>query len=111
VPALVGEIISTLRDGSGAPIVAVVIFYDPATGLLRNATYSTVADGDRFGAVVVDNITNGPVAIQLTNDVSGNARKLNVPAHGRAFTVAQLAALPANITSLSDLNGFSFNFA
>jgi hypothetical protein len=99
MPALNGEVISTLRDVSGATLIAVVFFYDPTTRALRNSTYTTVQDGTKTGALIADN----------TNDAQGNSRTISVPAHGAALTVAQLASRGLN--SLDDLNGFTFQLA
>jgi hypothetical protein len=111
MPALNGEIISTLRDASGNTVIAVVVFYDPNTNLLRDASYTTVQDGVKTGAVIADNVTTQPVTVVLTNDAQGRSRNINVPAHGRALTVAQLANLPSPITTLQDVNGFTFALA
>lgn len=111
MPALNGEVISTLRDGNGGTVIAVVFFYDPATRLLRDGTYTTVQDGTKTGALIADNTTSKAITVRLTNDTNGNARSVNVPAHGRALTAAQLAGLPSPLTTLDDLNGFSFDLA
>lgn len=111
MPALSGEIISTLRDANGNTVIAVVIFFDPNTRLLRDSTYVTVQDGTKTGAVIADNTTTKAITVVLTNDAQGNSRTISVPAHGRALTVAQLAALPTPITTLDDVNGFTFNLA
>jgi hypothetical protein len=111
VPALSGEVISTLRDATGNTVIAVVFFYDPVTRALRDDVYTTVQDGTKTGALIADNTTTRAITVQLTNDAGGNARSISVPAHGRALTVAQLAALPRPLTTLDDLNGFTFNLA
>jgi len=111
MPALSGEVISTLRDGNGNTVIAVVFFYDPNTRLLRDGTYQTVQDGTKTGALIADNTTNRSLTVVLTNDQTGHARSVSVPAHGRALTAAQLAALPNPLTTLDDLNGFTFDLA
>jgi hypothetical protein len=114
MPALDGQSISTITDGDGKTVIAVVIFWNPADGTLRNANYTTVQDGVKNGAVIADNVTNNPISIVLKNDVNGNARKISIPAHGRALTVAQLAAInpPVGpITTHADVQGFSFDFS
>jgi hypothetical protein len=111
VPALNGEVISTLRDGNGNTVIAVVFFYDPNTRLLRDGVYTTVQDGTKTGALIADNTTSQAITVVLTNDAQGNSRTVNVPAHGRALTAAQLAALPRPLTTLDDLNGFTFQLA
>jgi len=107
VPALNGEIISTLRDGNGNTVIAVAIFYDPTTRLLRDGSYVTVQDGTKTGAIVADNTTANSITVVLTN-AQGASRNVSVPAHGRALTAAQLAALPNPVTTLDDVNGFTF---
>jgi hypothetical protein len=109
MPALNGEVISTLRDVSGATLIAVVFFYDPTTRALRNSTYTTVQDGTKTGALIADNTTGQAITVVLTNDAQGNSRTISVPAHGAALTVAQLASRGLN--SLDDLNGFTFQLA
>lgn len=111
--ALTGQVISTIRDGNGNTIIALVYFFTPATLLLRDDVYVTVQDGTKTGAVIADNTTNRALKVVLTNDVNGNSRIVNVPAHGRALTVAQLAGLPifSNPPKLADLNGFTFDLA
>lgn len=111
--ALSGQSISTIRDGSGNVVIALVIFWDPVTRLLRNSTYQTVQDGTKTGALIADNPGTKSLAIRLSNDAGGNSRTVNVPGHGRALTVAQLAALPvmSNPPTLDDLTGFSFDLA
>jgi hypothetical protein len=91
--------------------VALCIFYDPATRLLRDGTYQTVQDGTKTGALVADNTTSQAITVVLSNDALGHPRTVNVPAHGRALTAAQLAALPAPITTVDDLNGTTFQMA
>jgi hypothetical protein len=111
MPALSGEVISTLRDANGNTVIALVFFYDPNTRLLRDGTYQTVQDGTKTGAVIGDNTTSQAITIVLTNDAQGRSRTISVPAHGRALTAAQLAGLPNPITTLDDLNGFTFQLA
>jgi hypothetical protein len=111
MPALNGQSISTLRDGAGNTVVAIVISWNVADGALRDATYTTVQDGVKTGAVIADNPTTKAVTMRLTDDAGGNSRTINIPAHGRALTVAQLAALPSPITTHDDLNGFTFDLA
>jgi hypothetical protein len=111
VPALSGEVISTLRDASGNTVIAVVIFYDPNTLLLRNSTYTTVQDGTKTGALIADNVTTKPIGLVLTNQSTSQQYTVNIPPHGSAYTAAQLAALTPPITQLNDVNGFTFNLA
>lgn len=115
MPALSGEVISTIRDGNGNTVIAMVFFFNPATLLLRDDVYVTVQDGTKTGCVIADNTTSRQLKVVLTNDINGNSRVITVPAHGRALTVAQATALGPPIFSnpprLSDLNGFTFDLA
>jgi hypothetical protein len=109
MPLLNGEVISTLRDANGATIIAVVFFYDRTTRLLRDSTYTTVQDGTKTGALIADNVTASPIRVAIANDQNGNPRRVTVPPHGVALTVAQLAS--QGITTLDDVNGLTFDLA
>lgn len=109
MPALNGEVISTLTDGTGAPVFVVYEFFTPATGALRDATQQT-STGSRTGALIVDNMTGKPQAVTVS-DAGGPVKTFNVPASGVALTVAQLAANKQSnggpITTMADLAGIS----
>jgi hypothetical protein len=62
----------TLRNATGATVVALCIFYDPATRLLRDGTYQTVQDGTKTGALVADNTTSQAITVVLSNDALGH---------------------------------------
>lgn len=109
MPILDGEVISTLRDATGATRIAVAFFYDATTRLLRDGTYTTVQDGTKTGALIADNVTNRSVKVVISNDQNGNPRTVSVPAHGAALTVAQLAG--QGITTVDDFNGLTFDLA
>lgn len=113
MPALDGQSISTIRDGDGNTVIAVVIFWDPATGLLREDDYTTVQDGVKHGAVIADNVTNRSITLILENATNGSARTVSVPARGRALTLAQLASLPgmSNPPKHDDVRGFTFDLS
>ena len=107
MPALIGETISTITDGSGAPIFIIYEFFNASDGTLRNATQAT-SDGSKTGALIVDNRTSRAQAI--TVDAAGGQRTINVPANGAALTVAQLAAIPppnGPFATIFDLAGLS----
>jgi hypothetical protein len=109
MPALFGEVISTITDGTGAPVFVVYEFYTPSTGALRNATQTTSA-GSKTGALIVDNLTGRPQNVTVTNPETSTVKTFAIPTNGRVLTVAQLAALPAPdgpITTISDLAGLS----
>lgn len=107
MPALSGEVILTLTDGTGAPIFVVYEFFDPATYNLRDATQAT-SRGNRTGALIVDNQTGKVQRIVVTNPETGTVRNLNIAANGAALTVAQLAAIAppdGPIATMEDLSG------
>lgn len=109
MPASVGQVVSTLPNETGNTIVALAVFYDPNTRLLRDSTYVTVQDGTKAGALIVDNATARTVKIVLTNDANGNSRSMTIPARGSAFTANQLSK--RNMSTLDDVNGFTFSLA
>jgi hypothetical protein len=103
VPALNGEVISTLTDG-GAPYFVIYEFYTPATGALRDATQAT-SRGNQTGALIVDNLTGRSQQVTVTNSATGAVRTFNIGPNGIALTVAQLAAQTPAITTIQDLAG------
>lgn len=108
MPALSGQIIMTLRNGSGATVIEAVIFYTDGTGALRNANYTT-SQGSQNGAVIVDNVTGRPVRVVVRDSIGAELRSVNVPTNGVTRTVAQMSSL--GVTTLSQLNGFTFDLA
>lgn len=106
MPALSGEVISTLRDGTGAVVIQSVIFFTPATGALRDGTYTTSV-GDRTGALIVDNLTGRSVRVVVRDAAGNEIRAVSVPSGGVARTAAQMAAV--GVTNLSDLDGLTFD--
>lgn len=107
MPALSGQVVSTIRDASGNIIVQVTENYDPATNLMRNVDVVTT-DGTRNGAVVVDNQLSRTVKIDV---VQGGTvvRSFNIPSHGAAVTAAQLAG--QGVTTIDQLNGVTINLS
>lgn len=108
MPALSGQVVMTLRDGSGNIVIQSTTSFVQATGALRDATVST-SDGIKAGALVVDNATNRSVRVVVRDASGAELRNVSVPANGAARTVAQLATL--GITTIQDLNGLSFDLA
>ena len=106
MPALEGQVVMTLRDGTGAVIIQYTASWVPETGFLRNATVST-SNGDRTGALVVDNLTGSPKRVVIRDDEGVEIRSVTVPANGAARTVAQLTNV--GINTISDLNGLTFD--
>lgn len=119
MPALSGQIITTIRDGDGNVAVEVTWFYDPATRALRNNPQAwTDADGTVWpanaGALIANNMTGRTVRIFI-NDASGNLlRRVSLVAGGRAVKAAALAAQgppDGPYTTADDFNGISFDLA
>jgi hypothetical protein len=104
MPALNGQIISTLTDETGAPVFVIHEFYDPVTYALRNATQAT-SRGNQTGALIVDNMTGRGQQVTVTNSDTGAVRTFNISPNGAALTVAQLAAQSPPITTIQDLAG------
>jgi hypothetical protein len=119
VPALTGQVITTLTDATGAVAVCVTWFYDPATRALRN---NPVAWTDpvgtvwpiNSGALIAVNQLGRQVRVRV-NDANGDmVRRVTLPAGGRSLTAAQLAAAPAPdgpYTTADDLNGLTFDLS
>lgn len=119
MPALSGQVITTLTDGTGAPVVVVSWFFNPSTGALRNNPQSwTAPDGSVYpagtGALIADNALGRPVRMTI-NDENGNLlRRVQIPSGGRSLTANQLANAPAPdgpYVLASDLNGISFDLS
>jgi 3-oxoacyl-[acyl-carrier-protein] synthase III len=104
MPALTGQTVMTLRDGSGAVVIEATTNFDPATFALVDRQVVTT-DATRTGALVVDNRTDRQQRVAVTN-AQGVTRRLTVSRNGEAFTAAQLAA--QNLTVLQDVNGLTF---
>lgn len=106
--ALVGQLIMTLPDATGATLIQVVIFWTDGTGALRNATYVT-SQGSQTGAVIVDNLTGRAVRIVVKDAAGTELRSVNIPSGGLARTVAQMSSL--GVTNISQLNGLTFDLS
>lgn len=118
MPALSGQVISTLRDGSGNAVITATWFFNPATGALINSASSwTSPSGKVYAAgscLIVDNGTGKTVSVTVANPDTGTARTFSIPASDRVLTAAQLAAVPAPngpVTTAADLNGLTFDLS
>lgn len=109
MPALNGEVIITITDGTGSPIFVIYEFYDPITLAMRDATQAT-SSGTKTGALIVDNMTGKTQSITVTSD-AGTVKTFSIPSSGTALTAAQLAANKQNnggpINTIQDLAGLS----
>lgn len=119
MPALSGQVTTTIRDGSGNVAVEVTWFFDPATRALRNNPQAwTDADGTVWpvnaGALIANNMTGRSVRIFI-NEAGGNLlRRVNLAAGGRAVKAAVLAAqAPPDgpYTTADDFNGLTFDLS
>lgn len=106
MPALVGQVVMTLRDAAGAVVIQYTASWVDGTGAMRNATVST-STGNRNGALVVDNLTGVQKRVVVRDAAGEEIRSVAVPAAGAALTVAQLSG--AGIANISDLNGLTFD--
>jgi len=119
MPALPGQVVTTIPNAAGTVAVCVTWFFNPATGALRNNPVAwTSPDGTVWpigsGALIAANTLGRTVKVRV-NDAGGNElRRVSIPAGGRAATAAQLAAAPAPdgpYTNSSDFNGITFDLA
>lgn len=120
MPALSGQVVTTITDNTGSPIVCVTWFFDPTTLVLRNNPIDwTDPSGTLWpagsGALIGANLLNRAVKMRI-NDAGGNQiRRVQLPAStGRAVTKTQLAnAAPPDgpYTSSTDLNGLTFDLS
>jgi hypothetical protein len=109
VPALIGQVVSTITDGTGQPVFVVYENFDPAQGnTLIDKAVQTLT-GTKTGALVVDNMTGRTQSVTCSD--GSVVKTFSIPAGGAVLTAAQLAANRANnggpITTLADLAGIS----
>lgn len=119
MPALNGQVITTITDGAGLSVVTVTWFYNPANGNLRNNPAAWTAPGGTVwatgaGALIADNQLGRQVRV-VVNDAAGSMiRRVTISAGGRALTAAQLAAAPppdGPYTNATDFNGLTFDLS
>ena len=75
MPALSGQIISTITDSAGVPVLVVTWFFNPATRALRNNPQAwTAPDGTVYpagtGALIAVNTLGRQIRVRI-NDESG----------------------------------------
>lgn len=104
MPALNGEVISTITNGLGQPVFVIYEYYNPTTGALRDVA-TTTSRGTQTGALVVDNMTGRAQQVVVTNPGTGTVRTFNIGPNGAALTVAQLAAQTPPVTTIQDFSG------
>lgn len=119
MPALIGQVITTLTSAQGQPVLTITWFFNPSTRALRNNPSSWTAPGGTvypagIGALIADNKLGRAVRVRV-NDASGNlVRRVQIPAAGRVVTASQLANAPAPdgpYTSADDFNGLTFDLS
>lgn len=106
MPALVGQVVMTLRDATGAIVIQYTASWVDGTGEMRDAVVPT-STGNRTGALVVDNLTGLAKRVVVRDAAGAEIRSVTVPANGAARTAAQLAS--AGIDNIADLNGLTFD--
>lgn len=120
MPALSGQIITTIPDGTGAVAVEVTWFFNPATRALRNNPQAwTDSDGTVWpanaGALIANNRLNRQVRVKIVDQVTGDLiRRVTLPIAGRAVKAAVLAAqAPPDgpYVSADDFNGLTFDLS
>lgn len=120
MPALSGQVVTTVTDGTGTPIVCVTWFFNPATLALRNNPAAwTDPSGTVWpagtGALIGANLLNTAVRMVIYDDSGNVVRRVLLPAStGRSATANQLknAAPPDGPYTLStDLNGLTFDLS
>jgi hypothetical protein len=99
MPALAGEIVTTLTDELGNPWFVIYQFYNQTTGVMRDATQLT-SRGNRTGALIVDNMTGHPQKVNVIGTGT-----FNITANGQTFSAAQLAS--AGYNTIGDMAGLS----
>lgn len=113
MPALTGQVIMTITNDTGQPYMVATWFWTPATGVLRDGTFTT-SRGQVTGALIVDNISGRTQRVMVAGTDGAVLRQFSVPVSGRSLTAAQLAAVPAPdgpITTVQQLNGLTFDLA
>jgi hypothetical protein len=120
VSALSGQVITTITDGSGSPVVCVTWFFNPSTLALRNNPAAwTDPSGTTWpagsGALIGANLLNMAVRMVIRDGSGSILRRVLLPAStGRKATAAQLAAASppdGPFTLATDLNGLTFDLS
>lgn len=119
MPALSGQIITTVTDGTGAPAVVVTWFFNPATRALRNnPTDWTDPTGQLWaagsGALIAVNQLGRQVKVRINDAVGNQVRRVTIPAGGRAVKATALANAPepdGPYTVAEDFNGLTFDLS
>jgi hypothetical protein len=119
MPALSGQVISTIPDAAGVPAVTVTWWFNPANGNLRNNPIPwTSPDGTVWpigsGALIAANQLGRTVRVRVNDENGNQIRRVTLPAGGRAVTASQLANAPAPdgpYTNQADFNGLTFDLS
>lgn len=119
MPALNGQIITTITNGQGAVVVQVTWFFDPTTRALRNNPAAwTDSDGTVWpvnaGALIANNLAGKQVRVRINDENGAQIRRVTLPIGGRAVKAAALAAqAPPDgpYTTADDLNGLTFDLS
>jgi hypothetical protein len=119
MPALNGQVITTITDDAGAPAVTVTWFFNPANSNLRNnPTPWTGPSGAVYpagtGALIAENQLGRTVRVRINDENGDQVRRVTLPAGGRSATAAQLANAPAPdgpYVVAQDFNGLTFDLS
>jgi hypothetical protein len=118
MPALTGQVITTLRDGAGTPVITVSWFFNPANGNLRDSTTAWTSPSGKVypagSALIADNGTGRAVSLTVVNPETSKQRTFAIPVNDRKLTAAQLLAIPAPngpVATSADLAGLSFDLS
>jgi hypothetical protein len=119
MPALNGQVITTITTATGVPAVTVTWFFNPATGNLRNNPVPwTAPDGTVYpagtGALIADNQLGRTVRMRINDENGNQIRRVQLPTGGRSVTANQLANAPAPdgpYLTTADFNGLTFDLS
>lgn len=119
MPALSGQVITTIPDANGVPAVTVTWFFHPVTRALRNNPQDwTSPDGQVWeagdGALIAANQLGRPVKVRINDDQGNQVRRVTIPVGGRAIKATPLANAPAPdgpYVIAEDFNGLTFDLS
>jgi hypothetical protein len=119
VPALSGQVITSIPDAAGAPAVVVTWFFNPTTKALRNNPADwTDPTGQVWeagsGALIAANTLGRPVKVRINDAEGSQVRRVTIPVGGRAIKATPLANAPAPdgpYVTAEDFNGLTFDLS
>jgi hypothetical protein len=119
MPALTGQVITTLTNENGLAVVTLTWFFNPANSNLRNNPIAWTAPSGLVypigtGALIADNQLGRAVRMRINDAGGAQIRRVQIPAGGRSVTATQLAnAAPPDgpYVVMQDLNGLTFDLS